>query len=139
MPYVPTKQEASRLRAAIDRASFTEGERIAWIMSFCAVLVLDAALIAAASWAGVVGTLGAAAILYWRLRGGYLGARIPAARDLHGMGLRSRQQRAFTALMLRHAFTGTNPLRTKPEHDPFGTWQRTLERKEADSSQPSSA
>lgn len=131
MPYVPSAEEARRLRTAIDRASFREGERIAWLVSFVAFLVLDAALIFAASWAGLVGTVGAGAILYWRLRGGHLG-RAPD-RDLHGVGLRTREQRAFTALMIRHAFTGNNPMRTRVEHDPYAVWREKVEQAQASS------
>lgn len=128
MPYVPSAAETARLRAAIDRASFTEPERIAWLLAFSALLVVDGVLVAGgASWIGMLGALGGFAVLYWRLRGGHLARSEGSDRALHGIGLRSREQRAFTALMLRHAFTGSNPLRPKPEHDPFAAWGRRLE------------
>lgn len=129
MPYVPTPEEVSRLRAAIDRASFSEPERIAWLLAFAALVVLDGVLVAGgASWIGLLGSLGGFAVLYWRLRGGYLIRRGVEDRALHGIGLRSREQRAFTALMLRHVFTGRNPLRAKAEHDPFAVWGQRVER-----------
>jgi hypothetical protein len=52
-------------------------------------------------------------------------------RDLHGPGLRTREQRAFTALMLRQAFTGRNALSTRPEHDPMAAWANRVEKTEA--------
>jgi hypothetical protein len=64
----------------------------------------------------------------WRIRGGHL-AQID--RELHGIGLRTEAQRAFTALMLRQAFTGRNALRPKPEHDPIALWSQRIERSEA--------
>ena len=67
-----------------------------------------------------------------RLRGGHLLRQddVPD-RDLHGPGLKTREQRAFTALMLRQAFTGRNALRTRPEHDPMAAWANRVERTEA--------
>jgi hypothetical protein len=126
MPYVPDATEVRRLRAAIDRAAFSEVERIMWILAFSGLLVLDGILLAGGgSWVGIVGSLGGFAVLYWRLRGGYLAS---VDRQLHGAGLRTRNQRAFTALMLRHVFSGRNPLRPKPEHDPFAAWGERVER-----------
>lgn len=129
MPYVPSASEAARLRAAIDRAAFTEFERIAWLFSFVAIIVVEMALVGAgASAIGVVGALGGFAVLYWRLRGGHLLRRGAEDRELHGVGLRTREQRAFTGLMLRHVFTGTNPLRPKVQHDPMAAWGQRVER-----------
>jgi hypothetical protein len=129
MPYVPPAEELKRLRAAIDRASFTEAERIAWLFSFAAMLLVFGVVVVFASWVGLVGGLGAFAILYWRLRGGHLLLRSgdEPDRQLHGVGLRTRPQRAFTALMLRHAFSGRNPVSPKAEHDPLATWQRRVQ------------
>lgn len=133
MPYVPSQAEATRLRGAIDRAAFSEPERIAWLLAFSALVVLEGVLVAGgASWIGVVGVLGGFAVMYWRLRGAHL-ARAGKDRDLHGVGLRSREQRAFTALMLRHVFSGRNPLRDRPEHDPFAVWGERTERAQAPS------
>jgi hypothetical protein len=132
LPYVPTDSEARRLRAAIDRASFSEVERMFWMIAFITLLAVDGMLIAGrAAWIGIVGVIGATAVLYWRLRGGHLLRRDVADRDLHGPGLRTREQRAFTALMLRQAFTGRNALRTRPEHDPMQAWLNKVERTEA--------
>lgn len=126
MPYVPAPDEIRRLRAAIDRASFSEGERIMWLLAFSGLLVLDGILLAGGgSWVGILGAIGGFAVLYWRLRGGHL---VEANRELHGIGLRTSTQRAFTGLMLRHVFTGGNPMRTKPEHDPFKSWGERVER-----------
>jgi hypothetical protein len=131
VPYVPDPQEAKRLRIAIDRASFSEAERILWLFAFIGLVLLDGVLIAGGgSWIGIVGSIGGFAVLYWRLRGAYLGAALEDEGDqaLHGIGLRTREQRAFTALMLRQAFTGRNPLRPKPDHDPFQNWGARVER-----------
>lgn len=126
MPYVPSADEARRLRAAIDRASFSEAERIMWLLAFAGLLVLDGILLAGGgSWVGILGAVGGFAVLYWRLRGGHL---VATDRELHGIGLRTSAQRAFTALMLRYAFTGRNPLRARPEHDPFARWGEVMER-----------
>ena len=126
MPYVPDAAEIRRLREAIDRIAFTELERIMWLVAFSGLLVLDGILLAGGgSWIGIVGSLGGFAVLYWRLRGGHLAG---IDRKLHGAGLRTRNQRAFTALMLRQVFTGRNPLRPKPEHDPFAAWGARVER-----------
>jgi hypothetical protein len=133
LPYVPTDPEARRLRAAVDRASFSEVERIFWMFAFMTMLVVDGVLVAGrAGWVGIVGAAGAFFVLYWRLRGGFLLRQddVPD-RDLHGWGLRSREQRAFTALMLRQAFTGRNPLRTRAEHDPMAAWANRVEKTEA--------
>jgi hypothetical protein len=114
------------LRAAIDRASFSEAERILWLLAFAGLLVLDGVLLAGGgSWAGILGALGGFAVLYWRLRGGHL---VALDRELHGIGLRTSAQRAFVALMLRYAFMGRNPLRARPEHDPFAAWGQRVER-----------
>lgn len=126
MPYVPSPDEIRRLRTAIDRASFSEAERIMWLLAFAGLLVLDGVLVAGgSSWVGIVGAFGGFAVLYWRLRGGHLAS---VDRQLHGAGLRTSQQRAFTALMFRQVFTGRNPLRARPEHDPFATWGERMER-----------
>jgi hypothetical protein len=126
MPYVPTPDEARRLRVAIDRAAFSEAERIMWLLAFSGLLVLDGVLLAGGgSWVGILGAIGGFAVVYWRLRGGYL---VSIDRELHGIGLRTSAQRAFTALMLRQAFTGRNALRTRPEHDPFARWGQVVER-----------
>lgn len=126
MPYVPQPDEVRRLRAAIDRASFSEAERIMWLLAFSGLLVLDGILLAGGgSWVGILGALGGFAVLYWRLRGGHL---VATDRQLHGVGLRTSAQRAFLALMLRHAFTGRNPLRPRRDHDPFAVWGQRVER-----------
>jgi hypothetical protein len=109
MPYVPSDIEARRLRDAVDRAGFSDVERIFWLVAFFGWLMLNGLLVARASWVGIVGALGASAVMYWRLRGGYL---VDEDRELHGVGLRTEAQRAYTALMLRQALTGRNPLRT---------------------------
>lgn len=126
MAYVPTPDEVRRLRRAVDLASFREGERILWLLSFTCVLTLGIGLL---FWsfstqvyvAGLAGFFGGFVVLYWRLRGGHLMARAPQElRGLFTLDVRTREQRAFTALMLRHAFTGNNPLEQRLEH------QRTL-------------
>jgi hypothetical protein len=118
------------LREAADRAGFSDVERIFWLIAFLGWVLLDAILIARASWVGIVGALGAFAVMYWRLRGGYL---IDEDRELHGLGLRTEAQRAYTALMLRQAITGRNPLRPRVEHDPYKAWANRVERSEAPS------
>jgi hypothetical protein len=123
VPYVPTAPERRRRARAIDRASFTEAERIGWLTAFATVLVVDAIVLWRPSFVGLVGSLGALALLYWRLRGGHVRSG-GEDRDLHGVGLMSREQRAFTALMLRHVFSGENPMRGKVDHDPIGEWAR---------------
>lgn len=129
MPYVPAPQDVRRLRAAIDRAAFGEAERIMWLLSFSGLLTLDGVLLAGrGTWWGILGSLGGFALLYWRVRGGHLADR---DRELHGIGLRTESQRAFTALMIRQVVTGRNPLRVKPEHDPFALWSQKVERAEA--------
>lgn len=130
MPYVPDPAEERRLRAAIDRASLEGFERIWWLFAFAGLLLLDGVLISGGgSWVGIVGSIGGFAVLYWRLRGGHLLRGFdPPDRDLHGIGLRTRAQRAFTALMLQQAFLGRNLLRKKPEHDPFANWGARVER-----------
>ncbi len=107
-----------------------------WMLAFIGLLVLDAILIAGgATWGGVIGALGGFAVLYWRIRGGHL---VSEDRELHGIGLRTQAQRAFTALMLRQVFTGRNALRTKPEHDPFAAWGARVERAQVTEEEPSS-
>jgi hypothetical protein len=131
VPYVPDTTEERHLRAAIDRAALDGFERIWWLFAFAGLLLLDGMLIAGGgSWVGIVGSIGGFAVLYWRLRGGHLSRVVEDedARQLHGVGLRTREQRAFTALMLRQAFTGRNPLRPKPEHDPLANWGARVER-----------
>ncbi|MEX2537242.1 MAG: hypothetical protein WD646_01165 [Actinomycetota bacterium] len=126
MPFVPSPEEASRLREAIDRASFSEVERIFWLLAFAGLMTLDGILLAGGgTWAGVLGAVGGFAVLYWRIRGGHLQE---ADRELHGIGLRTEAQRAFTALMIRQVFTGRNALRRKPEHDPLKAWGSRVER-----------
>lgn len=129
MAFVPTPEESRRLRAAIDRAAFSEFERIMWLLAFGGLVTLYGVLLGGrGTWIGIAGGLGAFALLYWRIRGGYL---VAEDRELHGIGLRTEAQRAYTALMLRQAFTGRNPLRTKPDHDPIALWSRRVERSEA--------
>ena len=133
MPYVPSPAEARRLRHALDRASFSEAERIFWLLAFGTWLVLCFLVIAGSgSWQalaiGGLGMIGGFALLYWRLRGGWLAEE---DRELHGIGLRTKNQRAFTALMLRQALTGRNPLRARTDHDPYAVWSQRVERAEA--------
>lgn len=126
MPYVPSADEVRRLRAAIDRAGFSEVERMFWLLALSGLLVLDGVMLAGGgSWIGIVGALGGFCVLYWRLRGGHV---VSVDRELHGIGLRTSAQRAFTALMMRQAFTGRNPLRARLEHDPFAAWGQRVER-----------
>lgn len=100
-----------------------------WLLGFGGLLTLDGILLAGGgSWVGILGAVGAFAVLYWRLRGGHM---VAEDRELHGIGLRTGQQRAFTALMLRQALTGRHPLRAKPEHDPFAAWGKVVERAQA--------
>lgn len=97
-----------------------------WLLAFSGLLVLDGILLAGGgSWVGILGAIGGFAVLYWRLRGGHL---VEVDRELHGIGLRTSTQRAFAALMFRYVFTGRNPLRPRPEHDPFKTWGERVER-----------
>jgi len=129
MPYVPTDTEARRLRDAVDRAGFTDFERIFWLVAFLGWLMLDGLLLAGrASWVGIVGALGAFAVMYWRLRGGYL---VDEDRELHGIGLRTEAQRAYTAIMLRQALTGRNALSPRIDHDPYAAWANRVERSDA--------
>ncbi len=123
MPYVPAPVEAARLRSAIDAARFREGERVLWLTAFVALMTMDIVLVVGgASWLGVAASVAGFLILYWRLRGVHLTRHNETNRDLFGLGLRSREQRAFTGLMLRHVITGRNPLEPRLEHDPFATW-----------------
>lgn len=130
MPYVPTAAEARRLARAIDRASFSEGERILWLTAFGCWVALSVYVLLVPSWIGALGAVGAFLVLVWRLRGGQLILTGQAGRDrdLYGMDLRTRDQRAFTALMLRHAVTGRNPLTPRPEHDPLAEWRAKAEK-----------
>ena len=133
MPYVPSPADTKRLRHALDRASFSEAERIFWLLAFATWLVLCFLVIAGSgSWQalaiGGLGMAGGFALLYWRLRGGWLSEE---DRELHGIGLRTQDQRAFTALMLRQALTGRNPLRPRTDHDPYAMWAQRVERSEA--------
>jgi hypothetical protein len=129
VPYVPTDDEVRRLRTAVDRASFTEVERMMWMVAFAGLLFLDAVLIArGGTWIGALASFGAFCVLYWRLRGGYI---VDADRELHGVGLRTRPQRAFTALMFRQAITGRNALRPRIDHDPFASWGQLVEKAQA--------
>jgi len=73
LPYVPTDTETRRLRAAVDRAAFSEVERIFWMFAFVTLLGVDGMLIGGrAAWVGIIGAVGGFAVLYWRLRGGHL-------------------------------------------------------------------
>lgn len=133
MPYVPSENEVRRLRHALDRAAFSEAERIVWLLAFGTWLVLCFLVIAGSgTWQalaiGGLGMIGGFALLYWRLRGGWLAAE---DRELHGVGLSTEQQRAFTGLMLRQALTGRNPLRPRRDHDPYAAWSQRVERSEA--------
>jgi hypothetical protein len=130
VPYVPDEVETRRLRAAVDRASFSEVERMCWLAAFAALIVVDMLLVAGqAAWIGIAGAVGGFAVLYWRLRGGHLLRQMDAPdRDLHGPGLRTREQRAFTALMLRQVLTGRNALRTRVDHDPVALWSQRVEK-----------
>lgn len=125
MPYVPSHVEARRLRDAISAAAFAEGERVAWLSSFSALIVLDVALaVGASSWVGIMTSVFGFFILYWRLRGAHLVRRASGDTSrLLGIGLASREQRAFTALMFRQVLTGRNPLAERPEHDPLASWR----------------
>lgn len=134
MPYVPTREEVRRLRRAVDRASLGEGERVFWLIAFVCLVSMAGTLIgynlsrvvpAEVTWAGVVGFVFGLLILYWRLRGAFLAGVVEDPEGLHSVDLRTREQRAFTALMLRHALTGTNPLVPRRDHDPFATWRGT--------------
>jgi hypothetical protein len=122
MPFVPSRSEARRLRRAIDRAAFSEAERIWWLIAFLGVLTLGGILLWRPGPIGIVGFIGGLALLYWRLRGGHLSRSSGEDRDLHGVGLSTREQRAFTALMLRHALSGSNPLGGRSDHDPIAIW-----------------
>ena len=111
------------------------------MFAFVTLIAVDGMLIGGrAAWVGIIGSVGGLAVLYWRLRGGHLLRRddVPD-RDLHGPGLRTRQQRAFTALMLRQAFTGRNALRRRPEHDPYAVWAQRVEKTQAPSEEPAGA
>lgn len=100
-----------------------------WLLAFVGLVALEGILMAqGATLVGVIGILGGSALLYWRLRGGHLAGE---DRELHGIGLRTQSQRAFTALMLRQAFTGRNALRRKVDHDPIALWSMRVERSEA--------
>src|ERR671922_282456 len=86
MPYVPTPDEARRLRAAIDRAAFSEAERIMWLLAFAGLVVLDGILLAGGgSWVGILGAIGGFAVLYWRHRRGRL---LAGEREHHREGAR---------------------------------------------------
>lgn len=124
MPYVPAPAEARRLQRAIDRAALGETERILWLLSFLSLVAVDLILLAGGyTWLGALGSIFGFFVLYWRLRAVWLFGRDPAGSEppaLYSLDLRSREQRAFTALMLRQAVTGRNTLAARPEHDPFG-------------------
>lgn len=99
-----------------------------WLLAFAGLLFLDGILLAGqGTWVGILGALGSFALLYWRLRGGHLASE---DRELHGIGLRTQAQRAFTALMLRQAVTGRNALSPKIDHDPIALWSKRVERSE---------
>jgi hypothetical protein len=118
------------MRRAIDRSSFSEAERIGWLVSFIFWVALSIYLIIFPSWWGIVGTVGIFFVLYWRLRGGHIALTGQAEddRDLFGVWLGSRDQRAFTALMLRHVVTGRNPLGPRAEHDPWADFREKASR-----------
>ena len=125
MPYVPNDAEYSRLRTALDRSAFSEGERIFWLIGFVGWVALCGLMLAMArTWVAVAaGGLGAFfgfSVLYYRLRAAHLNEM---DRELHGIGLRTEAQRAFTALMFRQALTGANPLRPRNDHDPIAAWE----------------
>jgi hypothetical protein len=133
MPFVPSPSQVKRLRRALDRAAFSEAERIVWLVAFASWAVLCFLVIAGSgSWQalaiGGLGMIGGFALLYWRLRGGWLADE---DRELHGIGLRTESQRAFTGLMLRQSLTGRNPLRPRTDHDPYAVWAQRVERAEA--------
>ncbi len=133
MPYVPPSDEIRRLKNALDRVGFTELERIMWLTGFAGLLTLEGVLLASArTWSaigvGALGAFGGFALLYWRLRGGHVSQE---DRELHGIGLRTESQRAFTALTLRQVLTGRNPLRPRVDHDPYAVWSQRIERAEA--------
>lgn len=132
MPYTPTPDEARRVGRAIELASFSEGERIFWLTAFVSIAVLDVYMIVSGmTWAAAVGSVGSLLPLYWRLRGGHLAGKVAGDRGLFGLNLATREQRAFTALMLRQVITGRNALAARVEHDPFKDWGKPLERAEA--------
>lgn len=123
MPYVPSIEEGAHLRDAVDAARFSEGERIGFITALLALLLLD--LILAITGASLSGSLGAVAgfvILYWRLRAPWLRRTSDDPHRLFSLGLLSRPQRAFTALMLRQALTGRNALALNRQHNPYSRW-----------------
>lgn len=134
MPFVPSPDEARRLRRAVDRASLSEGERVFWLFSFALVLGAGAILATLGAKAGMphllttgglVGFVFGAFVLYWRVRGVFAARSAPEAeRGLHSLSLRTREQRAFTALMLRQALTGRNPLGRRGDHDPLESWHQ---------------
>jgi hypothetical protein len=129
LAYTPTPTEARRLGRAIELAKFTEGERIFWLTSFLALVALDVVLVTrGGSWAGLLGSLGGFAVLYWRLRGGHLARHARGDHGLFGPNLSTREQRAFTALMFRYVLTGQNMLAQRPEHNPFARWGQQGER-----------
>src|SRR5687768_5176097 len=117
MPYVPNAEEVKRLRAAIDRAAFSEAERIMWLLAFAGLLTLDGILLAGGgSWIAILGAIGGVAVLYCRIRASNL---VCMGREIHGIGLRTSAQRGFAAMMVRRVCTARNPLPPRPEHDPF--------------------
>jgi hypothetical protein len=137
MPFVPSPGETRRLRRAIEHARFSEGERIWWLVSFSALIALDLVLVfTGATWPGLLVAVVGFVVCYWRLRAPYLAPVYPDDRDLHGLGLASRTQRAFTALMLRHAFTGGNPMTPKVEHDRYTAFAARVERQEPAPEEP---
>lgn len=125
MPYVPTNTEAARLRAAVNAAALSEGERVWFVSAFVALAIIDLVSMASGALFGLAVGLGGLIVLYWRVRGVYLASSSEDPAGLFSLSLRTREQRAFTGLMLRQALTGRNPLEPKPVHDPFTSWSRT--------------
>lgn len=132
MAYTPTPGEARRLERAIELAKFTEAERVLWLSAFVMVVVVIVSVLAAKGpWPVAVGAFFGLFLLYWRLRGAYLAGRVRGDHGLFGVNLATREQRAFTALMLRQVLTGRNALATKPEHDPLARWRQQSGPREA--------
>jgi hypothetical protein len=131
MAFTPTEAEAARLQRAVDLAKFSEFERLLWVSCLLCVIVVEAIMITVArGWPGVVSgalvVVGSFSVLYWRLRGGFLSGRVAGDHGLFTPWLTTREQRAFTGLMLRHVLVGRNPLVPRPEHDPMATWGKVF-------------
>lgn len=127
MALVLSDIEERRLRRAIELAQLSEFERILWLTGFLSLVVVDLLiLVRGTTWAGAAGTLAGWFFLYGRLRAPFLAGAVRHDRGLFGLSLGTREQRAFTGLMLRHVFTGRNPLVERPEHDPFAAFRRRV-------------